>query len=71
MLQADEVSYFRLQQVDEMLQLETRGDADVTHLEIPVELAVVFSKQQGKLLFRCFVFSLDRKKLPCESCKNL
>jgi len=33
-------------QVDEMLQLETRRETDVTHLEIPVELAVVFSKQQ-------------------------
>ena len=45
-----------------MLQLETRRETDVTHLEIPVELAVVFSKQQSKLLFRCFYFHLTERR---------
>ena len=31
-----------------MLELERRASVDVTHLEIPAELAVVFSKQQCK-----------------------
>ena len=38
-----------------MLQMEARRGFDVTHLEIPAELAVVFSKQQSKF-FPCHVF---------------
>ena len=31
-----------------MLELERRASVDVTHLEIPAELALVFSKQPCK-----------------------
>ena len=44
-----------------MLELERRASVDVTHLEIPAELAVVFSKQQCKYLnlhFHRFHFAL-------------